>query len=38
MKNKIIITGGAGFIGTELIKNFKNKTDLIVVDKKKILN
>ena len=35
MKNKIIITGGAGFIGTELIKNFKNKTDLIVVDKKK---
>ena len=35
MKNKIIITGGAGFIGTELIKNFKNKTDLIIVDKKK---
>ncbi len=35
MKNKIIITGGAGFIGTELIKRLKNKTDLIVVDKKK---
>ena len=33
--NKIIITGGAGFIGSELIKLFKNKKDLIVVDKKK---
>ena len=35
MKNKILITGGAGFIGNELIKLIKNKRDIIVVDKKK---
>jgi len=35
MKNKILITGGAGFIGNELIKLIKNKRDILVVDKKK---
>ena len=33
MKNKILITGGAGFIGTELIKLINNKKNIIVVDK-----
>ena len=36
MKNKILITGGAGFIGNYLIKKFRNKKNLIIVDKKKI--
>ena len=35
MKNKILITGGAGFIGSYLIKKIKNKSNLIIVDKKK---
>ena len=35
MRNKIIITGGAGFIGSELIKLIDNKKDIVVVDKKK---
>jgi len=35
MKNKILITGGAGFIGNELIRLFRNKKDIVVVDKKK---
>ena len=35
MKNKIIITGGAGFIGTELIKRLNQKNNLIIADKKK---
>ena len=41
MKNKILVTGGAGFIGTELIQLINNKKNLIVVDikkNKKILN
>tara|TARA_B100000780_G_C21120993_1_gene454074 strand:+ start:2502 stop:3407 length:906 start_codon:yes stop_codon:yes gene_type:complete len=33
MKNKILITGGAGFIGTELIKLINNKKNIVVVDK-----
>ena len=33
MKNKILITGGAGFIGSELIKLINNKKNIIVVDK-----
>ena len=33
-EKKILITGGAGFIGNELIKLIKNKRDIIVVDKK----
>ena len=36
MKNKILITGGAGFISSYLIKKIKNKKNLILVDKKKI--
>lgn len=35
MKNKILITGGAGFIGNELINLIKDKKNIIVVDKKK---
>ena len=35
MKNKILITGGAGFIGNELIRLFRNKKDIVVIDKKK---
>ena len=35
MKNKILITGGAGFIGNELIKLIKNKREIIVFNKKK---
>lgn len=35
MKNKILITGGAGFISSYLLKKIKNKEDLILVDKKK---
>ena len=35
MKNKILITGGAGFIGNEIIKLIKKKNKLIVVDIKK---
>ena len=35
MKNKILITGGAGFIGNELIELIENKKNIIVVDKKK---
>lgn len=35
MKNKILITGGAGFIGSYLIKKIRTKTNLIVIDKKK---
>ena len=41
MKNKILITGGAGFIGNEIIKLIKKKNKLIVVDikkKKEIIN
>lgn len=41
MQNKVVITGGAGFIGSFLINKIKNKKDLLVVDKiknKKILN
>ncbi len=34
MKNKILITGGAGFIGGELIKLIKDKKNIVVVDKK----
>lgn len=34
MKNKILITGGAGFISSYLIKKIKNKKNLILVDKK----
>ncbi len=32
---KIIITGGGGFIGTELVKLFKKKNNVIIIDKKK---
>ena len=35
MKSKILITGGAGFIGSELIKYLKNKNSILIVDKKK---
>ena len=35
MKSKILITGGAGFIGSYLIKKLKNKNNIIIVDKKK---
>ncbi len=35
MKNNIIVTGGAGFIGTELIKLLNHKSNLIIVDKRK---
>ena len=35
MANKIVITGGAGFIGSYLLRNIKNKKNLIVVDKLK---
>lgn len=35
MKNKILITGGAGFIGNELIELIEDKKNIIVVDKKK---
>ena len=35
MKNKILITGGAGFIGSALIQLIKNKKNIVVVDKKK---
>ena len=38
MKNKILITGGAGFIGNELINLIKDKKNIIVVDKKKKKN
>ena len=40
MKNKVLITGGAGFIGNELIKLI-DKKKIIIVDikkNKKILN
>ena len=35
MKNKILITGGAGFIGGYLIKRLRNKKNVIIIDKKK---
>ena len=35
MKNRILITGGAGFIGNELLNLIKNKKKLIVVDIKR---
>ena len=35
MENNILITGGAGFIGSELIKLIKNKKRLIITDIKK---
>ncbi len=35
MKNRILITGGAGFIGNELLNLIKNKKNLIVVDIKR---
>ena len=35
MKNNILITGGAGFISSYLIKKIKIKKNLILVDKKK---
>lgn len=35
MTNKILITGGAGFIGSYLINKLKNKKNIIVVDKVK---
>ena len=35
MKNKILITGGAGFIGKELISLIKNKKKIVVVDIKR---
>ena len=38
MKNNILITGGAGFISSYLIKKIKIKKNLILVDKKKIKN
>ena len=31
IKNKIIVTGGAGFVGTNLIKLFLKKTNLKIV-------
>ena len=31
-KNKIIVTGGAGFVGTNLIKLFLKKTKLKIID------
>ena len=33
MKNKILITGGAGFISSYLIKKIKNKKNLILVER-----
>ena len=30
-KNKIIVTGGAGFVGTNLIKFFLNKTNFKII-------
>ena len=38
MKNKILITGGAGFISSYLIKKIKNKKNLILVERRKIKN
>lgn len=35
MKNKILITGGAGFIGNEIINLISNKKNLVIVDIKK---
>jgi len=35
MENKILITGGAGFIGSKLIDLIKNKKNIIVADIKK---
>ena len=35
MKNKIFITGGAGFIGNELINLISDKKNLVVIDMKK---
>jgi len=35
MTNKILITGGAGFIGSYLINKIKNKKKILVVDKVK---
>ena len=35
MENKILITGAAGFIGSELIDLIKNKKNIIVADIKK---
>ena len=35
MKQKILITGGAGFIGSEVIKLIKKKNIITIVDKKK---
>ena len=32
---KILITGGAGFIGNEIIKLIENKKIITIVDKKK---
>ena len=35
MKNKILITGGAGFIGKELISLIKKQKKIVVVDIKR---
>ena len=34
MKRKVVITGAAGRIGSSLIDNFKDETDLVLADKK----
>ena len=34
MHDKIVITGGLGYIGTEIVKILKNNKNIIVIDKK----